>query len=57
MSGKMARSAPPPPFGVPGVTAVIRAASLSCRNAGKAQKCQRNRASSGEFRFKMQGGT
>jgi hypothetical protein len=27
-----------PPFAVPVVTAFVRAANLSCRNAGKAQK-------------------
>jgi hypothetical protein len=32
---------PLPPFRVPGVRAVIRAASLSCRNAGKAQNSGR----------------
>src|SRR5262245_15267822 len=37
MRRKMARSAPPPPFGPPGV-AVVRAASLACQNAVKAQK-------------------
>ena len=31
-------SAPLPPFGALGVTAVIRAASLSCQNAGKTHK-------------------
>jgi hypothetical protein len=29
---------PPPPFGPPGVAAVVRAASLACQNAVKAQK-------------------
>ena len=38
MPGKMARSAPLPPFGLSGMTAVVRAAALSCQNAGKAQK-------------------
>src|SRR5215468_4138442 len=33
MRRKMARSAPPPPFGPPGVAAVVRAASLACQNA------------------------
>jgi len=38
MGRKMARSAPPPPFGPPGVAVVVRAASLACQNAVKAQK-------------------
>ena len=33
MRRKMARSAPPPPFGPPGVAADVRAASLACQNA------------------------
>src|SRR5215831_21041149 len=33
MRRKMARSAPAPPFGPPGVAAVVRAASLACQNA------------------------
>jgi FkbM family methyltransferase len=48
MPGKMARSAPLPPFGLPGVTAVVRAASPACQNAGKAQKFAPLRKSSGE---------
>ena len=47
MPGKMARSAPRPPFGLPEVTAVVRAASLSCEKAGKAQIFVRVRESSG----------
>src|SRR5258705_13828877 len=35
MQRKMARSAPPPPFGPPGEAAVVRAASLACQNAVK----------------------
>ena len=38
MLAKMARSAPRSPFGVPGMTAVVRAAKRSCQNAAKAQK-------------------
>ena len=38
MQRKMARSAPPPPFGPPGEAAVVRAASLAFQNAVKAQK-------------------
>jgi len=37
MPAKMARSAPLPPFRVPGIAAVVRAARLSCQNAGKGQ--------------------
>ena len=38
MPAKMARSAPRSPFGLPEATAVVRAASLSCQNEGKAPK-------------------
>ena len=51
MPAKMARSAPRSPFGLPEATAVVRAASLSCQNEGKAPKFSRNRESSGESRF------
>jgi cobalamin biosynthesis Mg chelatase CobN len=37
---------------VPGITAVIRATSLSCQNAEKAQKFPPVRRSSGESRMK-----
>jgi hypothetical protein len=33
MPAKMARSAPPPPFGLPEVTVAVRIALLSCRRA------------------------
>ena len=49
---KMARSAPRSPFGLPEATAVVRAASLSCQNEGKAPKFSRNRESSGEPRLR-----
>jgi hypothetical protein len=52
MPTKMARSAPRSPFGLPEATAVVRAASLSCQNEGKAQKFSRNRESSGESRVR-----
>ena len=52
MPAKMARSDPLPPFRVPGVMAVIRAASLACQNQGKAPKYARNRESSGESRLR-----
>ena len=49
MLAKMARSAPRSPFGVPRMTAIVRAAKRSCRNAAKAQKLTTVRGSSGEF--------
>ena len=51
MRRKMARSAPPPPFGPPGVAAVVRAASLACQNAVKAQKFVPLQESSEESRL------
>jgi hypothetical protein len=51
MQRKMARSAPPPPFGPPGVAAVIRTASLACQNAVKAQKFVQLQESSEESRL------
>ena len=51
MRRKMARSAPPPPFGPPGVAAVVRAASLACQNAVKAQKFVPLQESSEESRI------
>jgi hypothetical protein len=51
MRRKMARSAPPPPFGPPGVAAVVRAASLACQNAVKAQKFVPLQKSSEESRY------
>jgi hypothetical protein len=50
MPGKTAKSAPLPPFGLSGMTALVRAATLSCENAGKSQKCTQDRESSGESR-------
>jgi hypothetical protein len=39
------------PFGLSGMTALVRAATLSCENAGKSQKCTQDRESSGESRL------
>ena len=50
MPGKMTRSAPLPPFGVPVVTAVARATNLSCQAARKARIFKSVRESSGESR-------
>ena len=52
MPGKMARSAARQRFWLPKVTAVIRAASPSCQNAGKARKFALALGSSGECRTK-----
>jgi len=52
MRRKMARSAPPPPFGPPGVAAVVRAASLACQNVVKAQKFVPLQESSEESRLR-----
>jgi hypothetical protein len=41
MPGKIARSAPRPPFGLPEVTVAFRTSLLSCRKPGK--KCQYSR--------------
>ena len=51
MPAKMARSDRLPPIGASTVIAVVRAASLSCHNEGKAPKFTRNRGASGESRF------
>jgi hypothetical protein len=51
MLAKMARSTARSPFGVPRITAIVRAAKRSCRNAAKAQKSTTVRGSSGESRF------
>jgi hypothetical protein len=52
MQVKWSDQPPLPPLGVPGVTAVIRAASLACQNAGKAQKFVPLWDSSGESRLR-----
>jgi hypothetical protein len=52
MPAKMARSAHPPPFGVPGVMAVVRAANQTCQNTGNSQKFAAIRGSSGECRLR-----
>jgi hypothetical protein len=54
MRRKMPRLSPPPPFGPPGVAAVVRAASLACQNAVKAQKFVPLQKSSEESRFKSE---
>ena len=41
MPGKTAKSAPLPPFGLSGMTALVRAATLSCENAGKSQNARK----------------
>jgi hypothetical protein len=51
MPAKTARSDPLPLFGASTITAVVRAASLSCQNQEKAQKRTRDRESSGESRL------
>jgi hypothetical protein len=50
--GKWPDQPPPPPFGPPGVAAVVRAASLACQNAVKAQKFVPLQESSEESRLK-----
>jgi hypothetical protein len=52
MPAKMVRSAFLPSFGVPAVTAVVPALSLSCQNAGGNAKCTQNMESYGESRLK-----
>ena len=49
MPGKMARSAPRPPFGLPEVPVAVRTSRLSCRKAGKARIFTPVRESSGEL--------
>jgi hypothetical protein len=50
MLGKMARSAPRPPFGLPEVPIAARTSRLSSREAGKALLFTPVRESSGESR-------
>ena len=52
MPGKMARSAPRPPFGLPEVLVAVRTSRLSCRKAGKARIFTPVRESSGESRLR-----
>jgi hypothetical protein len=52
MPGKMARSAPRPPCGLPEVPITVRTSPLSCRKAGKAPIFRPVRESYGESRFK-----
>ena len=51
MPGKMARSAPRTPSGLPKVLVTVDTARRSCRKAGKAQKFTPGRGSSGESRL------
>src|SRR4029077_10775164 len=53
---KMARSAPRPRFRGPGITALVRAASLSCENAAHAKKFTPVRGSYGESRSELPAG-
>jgi hypothetical protein len=41
MPGKTAKSAPLPPFGLSGMTALVRAATLSCENAGNRKNARK----------------
>jgi hypothetical protein len=50
MPGKMARSAPRPPFGLPEVLVAIHTSRQPCRKAGKAPIFTPIRESSGESR-------
>ena len=52
MPGKMARSAPRPPFGLPDALVAVHTSRLSCRKAGKARIFTPVRESSGESQFK-----
>jgi hypothetical protein len=49
MPGKMARSAPRPPFGLPEVLVAVLTSRLSCRKAGKTRTFTPIRESSGEI--------
>jgi hypothetical protein len=51
MPGKMARSAPRPPFGLPDAPVAVRTSRLSCGKAGKARIFTPVWDSSGEFRL------
>jgi hypothetical protein len=51
MPGKMARSAPRPPFGLPDAPVAVRTSRLSCGKAGKARISKPVPGSSGESRF------
>ena len=48
MPGKIARSAPRPPFGLPDALVAVLTSRLSCRKAGKARIFTPDRESSGE---------
>jgi hypothetical protein len=51
MPGKMARSAPRPPFGLPDALVAVLTSRLSCRKAGKARIFAPVREPSGESRL------
>ena len=51
MPGKMARSAPRPPFGLPDAPVAVRTSRLSCGKAGKARISKPVPGSSGESRL------
>ena len=51
MPGKMARSVPRSPFGLPEVRVAVCTSRQSCRKAGKARRLTRHRQSSGESRL------
>jgi hypothetical protein len=53
MPGKMARSAPRPPFALPEGLAVVHTSRHSCRKAGKARIFTPVREPSRESRFKL----
>ena len=52
MPGKMARSAPRPPFGLPDAMVAVLTSRLSCRKAGNTRIFTPDRESSGESRFR-----
>jgi hypothetical protein len=52
MPGKMARSDPRPPCGLPRVTVAVNTSGLSCRKAGTARIFTPSRESSGVSRFR-----
>ena len=52
MPGKMARSAPRPPFWLPDALVTVLTSRLSCRKAGNTGIFTPDRVSSGESRFR-----
>jgi hypothetical protein len=53
MPGKMARSVPRSPFGLPGVRVAVCTLRQSCSKAGKARRFTADRQSSGESRLTL----